>query len=250
MKRIGLSVIPLVFLFTWLAGCIGIVPMRRRTVAQQGATGNIDTRFLKPGETRRGEVLDKLRGTDTGFASDRFFVGRWRTSKAGAWIAIGTPAGYGGFAADRLWRNTNLVVRFDNDGAVESYELFPDKMVAEKLLPVAQHQRLSVPEQLETSFTLNGTEIPVSLLLLKESLEFAELARFHHRPQYHYTIPRQALERVTVDRFQDNVAYLNVTFHFTRDVRQFNGPRGKKIGLQMTVPELITVLAYASEPAG
>ena len=247
MKRAGLSVIPLVFLCTWLAGCIGVVPMRRRTVTQQGATANIDTHFLTPGQTPRAEVLDKLHSTDTGFTSDRFFVGRWRTSRAAAWIAIGTPAGYGGFAADRLWRNTNLVVRFAGDGAVESFELFPDKMIAEKLAPVAQQQKLSIPEKLEASFTLSGTEIPVNLVLSKESLEFAELARFHHRPKYHYTVPRQDLERVTVDRYQDNVAYLNVTFHFARDLRDFKGPRGKKIGLQMTVPELITVLAYASE---
>jgi len=224
--------------------------MRRRTVTPQGPTATIDVRFLKTGQTRRDEVLEKLGATDTGFASDRFFVGRWRTSKAAAWIAIGTPAGYGGFAADRLWGNTNLLVRFGTDGAVESYELFPDKSVAEKLLPVAREQVLSEPEQLEASLALNATEIPVRVVLAKESLEIAELERFaglKHRPQYHYNVPRQVLERITVDRFQDNIGYLNVTFHFARDLRKFHGPRGKNVGLQITVPEFITMLAYTPQ---
>jgi hypothetical protein len=244
-KRIVLSV--LLMLCVWLTGCYGIVPMRQRTVAQQGPAANIDPGFLKKGETQRGEVLDKLKATDTGFASDRFFVGRWRTSKSGEWLAVG---GYGGaaFGADRRWHNTNLLVQFDGNGAVESFEAFPDKLLAEKLAPLAQQKQLLETEKVEGSIALNGSEIPVSLSLSKESIEIAELEHFKalkHRPQYHYTVPRDRLQGVSVDRFQDNVTYLDISLHFASDLREFGGPRGKKVSVQVTVPQLITLLAYA-----
>ena len=243
VKRIAI----LLILCAWLTGCYGIVPMRQRTVAQQGPTATIEPGFLKKGETARPEVLDKLRAADTGFASDRFFVGRWRTSKSGEWLAVG---GYGGaaFGADRRWHNVNLLIQFDAAGTVESYEVFPDKLLAEKLFPVAQQRQLLETEKLEGSITVNGSEIPVSLNLSKESIEIAELEHskvLKHRPQYHYTVPRAGLQSVSVDRFQDNVTYLDISLHFANDLREFGGPRGKKTSVQVTVPQLITLLAYA-----
>ena len=121
---------------------------------------------------------------------------------------MGTPTGYGGFVADRLWSNSNLLVRFDANGMIESYEMLPDKLLAEKLGLVAQEQTLPDPEQLETSLILNGTEIPVNVTLTKKSLEIAERAHFKslkHRSQSHYVVPRQALQSVTVNHFQDRV---------------------------------------------
>jgi hypothetical protein len=195
---------------------------------------------------------DKLKAADTGFVSDRFFVGRWRTSRAAAWIAVGTPSGYGGFAADRLWRNTNLLIRFDAAGAVESYEAFPDKLFVEKLMPVALDQKLADTEQLETTFALAGSEIPVNRVLSTEQIEVSEMAHFKslkHRPQYHYIVPSRQLEKVTVSHYQNNVTYLDVSIHFFADLRTYQGPRGKKTTLQMTVPQLITRLSYASHRA-
>jgi hypothetical protein len=247
MKRSFFAAFLLLEFSICLCSCIGVLPMRQRTVTQQGPTAKIDLGFLKQGETPRTAVLDKLKAIDTGFASDRFFVGRWRTSKSAAWIAVGTPAGYGGFGADRLWSNTNLLVRFDDNGTIESYEMFPDKLLTQKLAPLAQQEKLLEPESLEASLTLNGTEIPVNLVLAKGSLEVEEMAHFKslgHRPQYHYTVPRQQLQSVTVNHFQDNVTYLDVSFHFVSDLRLFRGPRGKKVTLQMSVPDLIKVLAY------
>jgi hypothetical protein len=225
--------------------------MRQRTVTPQGPTANINLGFFKQGETQRSVVLDKLKAVDTGLVSDRYFIGRWRTSKAGAWIAFGTPAGYGGVAADRLWHNTNLVVRFDSNGVIQAYETFPDKLFVEKLLPVALEEKLKDPEQLETSLTFAGHEIPVNLVLSKDHLEVEETEHFKnmkHRPQYHYSVPRKELQKVTVSHFQNNVTYLEVSLHFLTDLKNFQGPRGNKTTLQMTVPQLITVLSYTSHP--
>jgi hypothetical protein len=143
-------------------------------------------------------------------------------------------------------------VQFDSNGVVESYEMFPDKLLAEKLAPVAQGQKLSEKETLETSITLNATEISVSLVLSPAAPEINERAHFKslkNRPQYRYAVPRHDLQGVTVNHFQDNVTYLDVTFHFLNDWRQLNEPRGKRVSLQMSVPELIIVLAYASKYA-
>lgn len=51
---------------------------------------------------------------------------------------------------------------------------------------------------------------------------------------------------MTLARNQENVSFLETNFHFARDLRQFHGPRGKKVDLQLTVPQLITVLSYAA----
>lgn len=248
MRRYLLALI-VVTVCAGMCSCIGVVPMRQRTVAQHGPIANIDLQFLKQGQTTPREVLDKLKAVDAGFVSDSFFFGRWRTSKSAAWIAVGTPAGYGGFRADRLWRNTNLLIQFDGNGVVQGYEMFPDKMLAEKLAPLVRERKLSEPEHLEATLTLNGTEIPVNLVLSRESLELEETAHFRNlknRAQYHYSVPRQDFQGITISHFQDNVTYLDVSFRFVRDLRQFNGPRGHKVTLQLSVPELTTVLAYAS----
>jgi hypothetical protein len=70
---------------------------------------------------------------NVGLEDGRVFVGRWRTSRWGGWIAFGTPAGYGGVGGGRLWNNANLLVQFDGNGTVENYEVFPDKLLIAKL---------------------------------------------------------------------------------------------------------------------
>jgi hypothetical protein len=131
MKGTSLSWIFL--LCACLCCCVGVTPMRRRTVAQQGPTSNIDLTFLKAGRTTRAEVQEQLKLTNVGLEDGRVFVGRWRTSRWGGWIAFGTPAGYGGVGGGRLWNNANLLVQFDGNGTVENYEVFPDKLLIAKL---------------------------------------------------------------------------------------------------------------------
>jgi hypothetical protein len=76
-----------------LVGCIGATRLPERTRGQRGPTQKIDLSFLQSGETSRTEVAEKLNPIDTGIKSDRFFVGRWDTSKWGGWAFL---AGYGG----------------------------------------------------------------------------------------------------------------------------------------------------------
>ena len=245
MKR--KAVLVLVFC-AGLCGCVGVMPMRSRTVTPQGPSATIDLSFLKPGSVSRADVLDKLKATDTGVESDHFFVGRWRASKWAAWMAVGTPAGYGGVGGDRIWKNANLLVTFDANGNVESYEVFADKQVVAKLAPVARERKLSESEQVDVLTVLGDTDIATNLVLKRDSMEIAESERsvaFKQRPQYHFTVPVQDFKGVSLARFQDNVTFLDVNFHFNEDLRRFHGPRGKSVSLHMAMPQLITVLAYA-----
>lgn len=224
--------------------------MRQRTVTRQGSSAKIDLSLLKPGAITRAEVLDKLKATDTGFQSNHFFVGRWRSSKWGEWIAIGTPAGYGGVAGDRIWKNTNLLVKFDENGSVESSQVFPDKELVTKLAPVAREQRLSENEQVDVITVLGSFDIATNLILKPDSMEIVETEHFHafkKRPQYHYTVPVLALKGISLAFAQNNVQYLDVKIHLADDLRKFQGPSGKTIRLQMAMPQFITVLAYAEQ---
>lgn len=240
--------LPALVLCAILCSCVGVVPMRQRTVTQQGASARIDLSFLKAGSTSRPDVLNQLKATDTGVESSHFFVGRWRASNWAEWIAIGTPAGYGGVGGDRIWKNANLLVTFDANGAVEGYEIFPDKQLILKLAPLARERKLSENEQVEVSTVLGNSDIATNLVLRLDSMEIVETERvraFKKRPQYHYTVPAHNLKGVSLARFQNNVTYLDVKFHFIEDLRQFQGPPGKTISLQMAMPQLVTVLAYA-----
>ena len=51
---------------------------------------------------------------------------------------------------------------------------------------------------------------------------------------------------IHLDRYQDRVGYLMITMHFSTDLREFQGPEGKQLHVQVTVPQLTKLLAYQS----
>ena len=225
-----------------LYGCVGAMPMRRRTVGQQGPITDVDLAFIKNGQTTRAEILQKLGTTDVGLAGDRVFFGRWRTSKYAAWAVTGLPT-YSG----RIWQNANLLVNFDSAGRVENYEVFADKLLVEKLAPVVRDTRVNPDEHMEVTIPCNqGCEAAADFILSQQSLEIAETTHIKGRRQFHYTIPAQQLTVIHVDRYQDQVGYLMITMHFSRDLREFQGPKGKNLHVQVTVPQLTKLLAYQS----
>ena len=231
----------------WLNACVGATPMRQRTVGQQGPISEVDLTFIKNGETTRAQLLQNLQGIDTGVASEQFFLGRWRTSKWGAW-AVG--ASYGGAAGSggRIWHNANLLVKFNAQARVESYEVFPDKLMPEKLAPLVHEAKLSASEQMEVTIPCDiGCEVRAKLILSPESLEIAELTQIKPRKIFHYTIPAQQVTVVDIDRYQDQAGNLNTTLHFSSDLKQFQGPKGKHLHMQVSVPQLVKLLAYQSQ---
>jgi hypothetical protein len=229
-----------------LYGCIGAMPLRQRTVGQQGPITDVDLAFIKNGQTTRAEILQKLGATDVGLASDQVFFGRWRTSK---WTAWAVAAGYGGATGTggRIWHNANLLVNFDSAGRVENYEVFADNLLVEKLARVVRETKLNPDERMEVTIPCNqGCEVAADFILSRQSLEIAETTHIKGRKQFHYTVPAQQLTVIDLDRYQDQVGYLMITMHFSTDLREFQGPKGKHLHVQVTIPQLTKLLAYQS----
>ena len=235
---------PVLLVCSSLLGCIGVIPMRQRTVGPQGVVDKVDLTFLVPRKTSHAEVLEKLRSIDTNVPSSRFFVGRWRTSKLGAWAAAG---GYGGAAATggRLWRNANILLKFDSSDRVESYEVFPDKFAMMRLEPVSRDVQVLPGETDQVVVPCgSGCEVSAHLLLSRESLEVEETTAARGRKQLHYAIPLKAWKGVHLDRYQDQAGYVAIDLLFAEDLRRWNGPRGTHVHLEVTIRQLVNLLAF------
>jgi hypothetical protein len=243
--RLGLALTLL--LCMCLAGCIGVTRMPERTHGQQGATQKIDLSFLKAGETSRAEVQEKLKPVDTGIMSEHFFVGRWDTSRWGAWAVF---AGYGGATggAGRLWRDANLLVEFDDQGTVKRYEIFPDKLFAVKLDPVVRETTLKTENRIDAqvNFDARGYS-PANLVLSPDALEFTEVPQT--KKPFHFRIPRELLAKTTMFLVSSNDAvHVVEVLRFSTNLRSYAGPRGKLISVQTTIPQAVTLLRYAAQP--
>src|SRR5216683_831280 len=132
MEMNNIMTVLLMLLACCFTGCIGVTRVPERVRTPQGSQKKIDLSFLQPGKTTHAEVMEKLKLVDSGFQSERFFLGRWTDSKWGGWaVAVGDGNSAGG--AKRCWENVNLLAEFDDKETLTRYEIFPDKRLIEKL---------------------------------------------------------------------------------------------------------------------
>jgi hypothetical protein len=240
-----LSVLPVVFLLLF-HGCVGVTRLPERARTPQGSVQKIDLSFLRLGETTRAEALEKLHTVDTGLQSDRFFLGRWDTSKWGGWafVAGGTNAAGG---AKRFWHDVNFLAEFDDKGTLKRYEIFPDKLLNEKLALVAAESKLpSGIERREMAIQFAYQRIvPGKIVLTAESMEFVEESKA--KKPWHFTVPRGQLSDIGLSaliRAPDPV-YVSEVLHFSDNLKQLGGPRGKRLYLRIALPDLVGLLAYS-----
>jgi hypothetical protein len=196
-----------------LASCVGATPMPKRTRTPQGIEQKtIDLAFIQPGHTTRTEVAEKLKPIDTGYISDRYFLGRWSSSSSGGWIfLIGMGGGVGN--AERFWKSGNLLVEFDDQGVVRNSKTFPDKQLVEELAPVVAAHPAPGPDP-------------------------QVLAVTYLKGEYRQVVP--------------DPVYSGHTLRFAENLKPLGGPKGKDIHLQMSSPALVQLLsfiAYASKQA-
>jgi hypothetical protein len=129
LRRLRLTLLPLIALFA-LTGCIaGVAPMVMRNhgpSGQQLAKNSFDPLSVKVGATTRNEALDKLSVINTGLDTPHFFWGRWATSKWGYMFAVGGPEGAAWGDAGRIWGIHNLLVTFDEYGVAQKTQLMDD----------------------------------------------------------------------------------------------------------------------------
>jgi len=81
----------------------------------------LDLGFLDAPGTQRQEVLSRLSVVDTAYSNPRLFWGRWSDSKWGYWWFVAAQTGGAG-DAKRVWHVHNLLVSFDENGAVRQVD--------------------------------------------------------------------------------------------------------------------------------
>ena len=104
-----------------LTACVP-VPMKMRTrvtpVTGEELGGEPDTSVIQPGVTTQSEILHEFADFDTGWKGERLFLGRWLRSGFSANVNASNG---------RLWEGKNLVVEFDEKGAVIRYQVLSDQ---------------------------------------------------------------------------------------------------------------------------
>ena len=237
-----------------LGGCIGVTRVPERTRGQQGPTSKIDLSFLDTPQVTRDEVLEKLKPADTGFKSDHYFIGRWDTSKWGGWAFL---CGYvncmGG--TERFWHTANLVVEFDDNGDVKQHELFTDKYLFDKLQPLSRDAKWSPADHLDISISRpRMMDVPINVSLLPQSMEFTQTNKV--KKPLHFTAPSESLVDVHSSMFcasQTGPVYITWSLQFDRNLKEFDksaknfASRGNRLCLNLSVPELLTLVRYVSD---
>lgn len=228
-----------------LLGCVGVMRAPQRTRSGLGPTANVDLSFMKPAQTSRSEVLEKLKAVDTGFRSDRFFVGRWCTSKWVAFVGFAYQ-GPGTVSADRMWHAVNLLVEFDGRGVVRTFEVFPSKMLPAKLARLAPEVTVTSGDEIVSAGQASVESRRLThLILTPESLEITQL---RNHKNVSYKVPAKELSGIApAHGADDNPDYVAVDLHFSHDLETFGGHGGNKLPLQITVPQVIVLLRYASD---
>lgn len=126
-----------------LVGCTPPYPTHKHTIAPSGIVRNLpDPSTVRPGVSRRDEVLSAFREVDTGVSSRWFFWGRWENSSAA--MKVMTDMG-----AEQvpLWSLRNFLVEFDDAGTVTKAAMLPDNRIISEL----QRILAEYPQSAETA---------------------------------------------------------------------------------------------------
>jgi len=235
-----------------LLGCIGATPLPKRMRTPTGTEiKDIDLSFIHLGQTTRAEVKEKLKLIDTGYQGDQFFLGRWSSSNWGGWIILVGMCCEAVGGGGRVWKSGNLLVEFDEAGVVKRSEPFSDSKVLQHLAPVAAGTPLPMASPLEMAVKYwkgsNAQLFDAKLVLSASTFDFEELGDQKKRDKF--SLPAQELSKVESPaalRIPDPT-YTIQRLHFARDLRKVGGPRGKYLNLQLTLPQVVTLMSYASQ---
>ena len=153
----------------------------------------------------------------------------------------------------RFWHDVNLLVEFDEKGAVKSYLTFPDQQLIEKLTAVAGGRGKPSAEsgEIELQWMKGGyvgAPRTAKLVLSPNSMEFVETGGAGRL--YHFKVPATQFVNIGTAAGAGNVSdpvYTTQVLHFSSDLKQAGGPQGKKLYLRVSVPELVMLLSYLSQ---
>jgi hypothetical protein len=221
-----------------LSGCAGAtrLPMRAKGLTGEPLQNNkLDLAFLDAPGMQRDEVVSRLSSVDTAYSNTRLFWGRWRESKWGYWWVI--AGGYSAAGdAKRIWHIHNLLVSFDENGAVRKKELFKD----DKSLWTELHTRLADAAPLDLSqpvqIELIGPSKLQAMSLGKDSIQFDR-----RKALLPVQVAPQAIVRISHSRLGiiDNPVVTCHTLHLAE-----KGPMGKKISFCASPAYVATTFQY------
>lgn len=215
--------------------------MPKRTRTPQGPNSNLDLSFLRIDQTTRAEVREKLQAVDTSFEHERYFLGRWAESTWGGWAVFGVDTDLQ--TAGRAWKSVNLVVEFDESGIVKRYERFSDRHLVSRLAPIVENTKFAGSQTLNVS----DGKIALILVLTSQALEVEEQSGIKPRK---YKIPvHEFTGKSTLSAGRADPNFVLVALHFASNLKNFGGPRGKKLTFEVTVPQLIKILGCLSQHA-
>lgn len=233
-----------------LAGCVGVTPLPKTTRTAQGTEiKTVDLDFLEPGKTTRAEVMEKLKLIDTGYQSERFFLGRWSSSSMGGWaFLVGLGGGVGN--SSRLWKSGNLLVEMDEQGIVHNYKTFNDAELLKELEPVVASDAAPTSEPQEVDikyFKNNFPAAPAKITLTAGRFAFDDLST--GKKAHKFTLPAADVVSVTTSIVQQNdpdPVYTMHSLHFARNLKPVGGPRGKTIQLEVNTPGLVRLMSFVA----
>lgn len=197
-----------------LCGCIGAIRLPVRAVNPAGEKidhQEIDLKFLQVGVTERQEVDHQLALVNTSYDNPRLFWGRWSESRWGYWWVLGIPCD-NCMAGDarRLWRIKNLLVAFDDKGAVSGKEIIGDDKIWMTLRArIADIHPPTLDISQPIRITLSSDD-PVAIRLSPNSLEF-ERPPDARKPTV--VIPVSQLVRFKHNSLADSDPFSSVTCH-------------------------------------
>ena len=90
-----------------------------------------------------------------------------------------------------------------------------------------------------------GQAISARIVLSASTFEFEELGILKKR--HKFALRAQEVLSISKPIVADpSAVYTTQTLHFARDLKPLGGPKGKTVQLDVTVPELVTLLRYIS----
>lgn len=231
--------------------CACAVPMRvpARTKVPTGEIAEPDPAGVQVGVSRREDVLLQLgEAADTKLGLLRADLFRWVSSSWGVgWMIAGgapgaPPMAEGGF--ERIWKEKNLLVEYDENGVVKTYKVFPDSQLVTELRALAARTPPPAPDvsiRVEL-WVLHGhpADAPAVLILDEKELQYDETEDDRHD----FRIPREDLLSIRFAGYfhrkrTPDANYIYHTLHFRRKTKV-----GQKLTLRITPAALMTLIRY------
>jgi hypothetical protein len=216
------------------------LPIRSKNIAgTEVQQRDLDLSFVQVGSTRRDEVRSRLAAIDTGYSDPTLFWGRWVSSSWGTVQGLGIIYQYDD--NHRIWKNRNLLIRFDEGGTVSSKVEVDEKALCRELLRhVVQLPalNLSQPVIVNVGYFTRGHSRPAQMTLANDRLEFRKM---DSRPSEIIRISPTKVTRISHSAGEGLDRVWQV-LHFDAKTAF-----GKKVTFGADAPDFVTLLVYLKQ---